>query len=324
MPTLKEILDSNSEVILDSSAERSTSFLWEIFESRDYSHLNANDIRDEILNYQRFLDALEHPNARTTHEITQEIRTHAEKLGEKTSYLKDPKEIYRHGAGNLNKKHRKWNKKKKGEGLTDSLQIDPSNQKLLETLQENVFHAYQISRSKELEITDPDYKTFAEAIIQLERLLHLKQDTAYFLGKSDEDRAHYSDTDEKITATILWQSMFSNQSPALVTLDQDFIRLFGALPRLLGSDTFLPYNQLFRKRVTENPFRLYYTNDRTKDDYEHSLNNSHIDFLPEFQSNVFSRRTNQETEDRIGEFWKQFSQSKTTPSITTLTSQKSL
>ena len=303
MPTLREILDSNNEVILDGSVERQSTFLWEIFESKDYSQLNSKDIISEISSFQEFLEAFEHPNARTTPEITREIRTYAEKLGEKTSYLKGSIKFHKHKTKNPKKRNRR-------QKLIDSSHSISLNQELLETLQKRVFHAYQISRGKELEIGDSDYEKFAGAIIQIERLLHLKQDTGYFIGKHDKDKTHYSDTDERITATILWQSMFSNQSPVLVTKDKDFVRLLGTLPKLLGSDIFLPYNQLFRKRMTENPFKLYCTNQHNQDNYQYHLDNGTIVFLPEFQSDILSKRITQESEKRVKEFWEQFSQSK--------------
>lgn len=294
MPSLKEILDSHEEVIVDRSIKPGSSFLQNTFEISDYSCLDTNLLRSETLNFQKFIDYLNHPNSRTIPEITQEIKTYAEKVGDKISFLSF--------------KDTQRNRKERSKKSTRFSKKRSLNQELLKEFQKRIFDVYRISKNREIRITNPDYNSLAEIIIQLEKVLHLKQDTGYLLGWHDEDRAHDSKTDEKITATVFWQSMFSDKSPVLATQDKDFISLLGVLPKIIGSDEFSPYNQLFRRQVTGNPFILYYTDGSRGDEYKRHLNNAYIDFNPKFRLGGVSLKVNKEMKKRIREFWKQFSE----------------
>ena len=299
MPTLIEILDSHENVIIDGSARIHSSFMWDIYEIDDYSCFKSEDIRRESSIFQKFAEILNHPNSRTTPEINHGIKIYAEKIGEKISFLSS-RNIQRGNRAN------KWRRGLKKSGNLDERRL--LNQRLLKRLQGIVFTAYCSSKRKELrKIDDPHYETFADMLVQLERILHLKRDTGFLLGYHNEDRSYSSEADERVAATILWQSMFSDKSPVLVTRDRDFINLLEVIPKIIGSDDFLPYNKLFRRQVIGNPFILYYTKSRGES-YKHHLNNLYIDFNPNFKLHGASLENNKKMEKIIRGFWEQFSE----------------
>ncbi len=293
MVNLKEILDTHEQVILDGSVESAPhgdSFMDANFDIRNYFNIDRDSLKRAISRIQKFSDHLNHPNSRTTPEITEEIRTYAEKLGEKRTYLSlVPR--------NINHKMRQT-----------AIERASSTEKLFANFQEIVFNSYQVSKKKELKINDRKYEFLTDMVISLEKIIKTKKDWKYEHGFRDRDRSHDSNADEKIVSTLLYQSIFSEKTPVLATKDRDFIKLLGIIPGIIGSDEFMPYNSLFRKRITENPFKLYFAKaGDNHDDFSRYLNSLYLKFAPEFSIDQKSEEENKEIKGHISKLWVQFS-----------------
>lgn len=282
MDTLIKILDSHEEVILDTSVhEHKSSFLFNNFHISNFIGLNKESLQNELFAIENFLEALKHHNSRTIPEVTREIRTYAEKLGKKRSYLLNENGI-------IKRKH-------------------THKQELFKDLEEKAFECYNASREKELKIRDKKYRILTAIISYLENILHLKSDFSYLIDERDRDNSHDSNTDEKIVATLFYKSIFSEKNPILVTKDRDFMNLLKIIPQIIGSDDFMPYNKLFRRQIIGNSFKLYFKN-LLNENYSHYLNYSYINFDPEFRIRNLSNEVNQQTKKYILDLWKEFSQ----------------
>jgi len=128
-------------------------------------------------------------------------------------------------------------------------------------LQETTYDLRIASRNKELQrhfsIDEEKYNVLVEMINLLDRMIHLKKDTNLIYGQHDVDMSRESDREERLVASAYYLSIFSGKKPVILTADTDFVRLMGVVPRLMGSDEFLPENELFREALKANPPGLY-------------------------------------------------------------------
>ena len=257
---LTEILDSDNIdlVLVDTSIQEDSDFSWDIYESTKYSSLDVELLTKEIEIMKQVKEVLENPKTRTIREVTKEFRSFEEIINSKIK-------AFSGGYIPKNKKLRTKIKKRDNE---------PKSQ--LDILQNGLYNIRKLSYAKELKIEDNNYKLLLNMIKLIEPLIKIKKDMGFALGFHEEDRARASDTDERLTAALYWLSLFSNKSSCLITKDQDFASLSGIIPGLIGSGSFLPYNEFFRKRRIENPFRIYKKNKKDdeelkKDDKEFNL-----------------------------------------------------
>lgn len=292
--SLKEILDTHEEVILDTSTQqikRDCSFFSHIYDINNFFSLDKNYLENKISETNNFLESLDHPSARTIPEITNEILNYAEKLRKKLSYLstRSRKDCSKNDAENKNE--------------------ESCKEELFRLLYEKNYNCYCYSREKEIRVNNSKYNSLVEIVISIEKVLHLKRDIGYEKGEVDIDRSHKSDTDEKIVATLLYNSMFSEKSPVLASKDSDFLSLLGAIPKIIGADDFLPYNELFRKQIIKNPFKLYKAKvGYGEKDYSAFFGSIYIDFVPDFITEFKIRKKSLdglvELREKILNLWK--------------------
>jgi len=301
MITLTEVLDTHEEVLIDGSIETpySFSFLQNNYTVNEFLELHKGDLEREISYGQNFLNILKHPNARSISEITDEIKNHSIKLSEKLSHLSA---TARYISGSRNRHQRKRKLKKYVKTHIDQIQPNEDSSK---TLQKLSYDCFRQSKANEMRIDDSRYNTLTEMVIYMERELNLKNDTTFEKGIVAEDWSHKSITDEKLIATLFYQSMFSENSPVLVTKDGDFIRLLETLPTIIGSDEFMPHNNLFRSKIIENPVKLYFSNDKNM--FSNYLDGFSIEFSPKFHIEEKSNLKEREIKEKVLKYWKEFS-----------------
>ena len=104
--------------------------------------------------------------------------------------------------------------------------------------------------------------------------------------------------------SLFLRAMYSIENPVLVSKDFDFLRLLGVTPRIIGSDEFIPYNNFFRERIKENPYKLYIKFPE-KEKFKEIL----FDFKFEkyFHIDGVSEEKNNKLKEIMTGFWKDFS-----------------
>ena len=147
------------------------------------------------------------------------------------------------------------------------------------------------------------HKIVEEMVQVLEEEIRLKKDTGYLLGEHDTDRARENHTDEKLVASAFCASMHTTGPIKILTQDTEFVSLIGVLPRLLGSDSFLPCNVLFRDSLRMNPVILYL---KTNEGYAKAVDtsdDSKVIFLRDFR--IYNKNTpkNKEIRDKLSKTW---------------------
>jgi hypothetical protein len=292
---LNEILDSNDIdlVLVDASIKGSHDFAWDIYESINYSHLDADKLEKEVELMQEIKRVLENPKTRTISGITEELKGFEKIINNKIKYFSShyiPK----------NKKTKARIKRR-----------NTKSQEQLILLQNKLYNIRRLSYAKELKIEDNNYKLLLNMIKLIEPIIKIKKDMSFVLGFHDEDKSRASDTDERLTAALYWLSLFSDKSNCLITKDQDLPRLSGIVTSLIGSESFLPYNEFFRKRIIENPFRIYKrtneeVNEEVNKDFKLSIDNSFINYDKEFLIERAPAQINISTKYSITKMWREF------------------
>lgn len=309
---LTEILNSDNLdlVLVDTSIQEDSSFGWNIYETANYSCLDVESLTKEIAIVRQVKNVLENPKTRTIKAVTKEFRNFEQVINNKIKAF----------SGGYIPKNKKIRIKIKKRGNEPKCK--------LELLQEESYKTRMLSQAKELKLEDNNYNLLLNMIKLIEPVMRIKKDMAFVYGFHKEDRARVSDTDERLTAALYWLSLFSDKSSCLITKDQDFASLSSIIPGLIGSEYFLPYNEFFRKRIIENPFRIYKKNSKDdeelkKDDGEFKLaiDSSLTCYNRGFLVNKTSARKNWLIKDNIAGMWREFNPSREPESQTALVSQ---
>ena len=294
---LTEILGSNNIdlVLVDTSIESSHDFTWGIYECRGgYRNLDKKQLEKEAEIISNLKSVLEHSKSHTISAVTKELRVFEQIINTKMRYLS-------HGPLPKKKKTRTEIKRRNAE-----------SQIVLRLLQDELYRTRRMSYAKELKIEDKNYNLLLDMIKLIEPIIKIKKDLSFVLGVHNEDRARDSDTDERLTAALYWLSLFSDKSSCLITGDRDFVGLSGIITRLIGSDSFLPHNEFFRKRIIENPFKIY---KRFNGEFNLSRDSSLINYDNKFLIRRSSKEINESTKDNITRMWKNFNPAIETTSI---------
>ena len=298
MLSLPEIVENEEMMILDTSLSGGNDFGWNTYEANKYEDLSSDLLKKELEEVIIFKKLLENSSSNTIWSITEEIKKYEEIINEKIRYLSENSlNHYNKNRGKEKRERRSNNRKEKRERKNSNVKS------LLIKLQNETYKARRLSENKELEIKDPRYNILLEMTKLVSREAKLKKDKKYALGKRNEDRSYDSDTDEKLTACLYYQSLFSDKNPSLITKDTDFVFLLEIATRLIGSDVFLPYNESFRKRILENPFKLYL---RGNGEYELRETGKNMSYTKTFEIYNLSEERNQQVQQEIEEKWKLF------------------
>lgn len=296
MLTLNEILDSNEFVLIDGSLRGSESICDYLYEVHKLEELDKQKIENIEREFKKIQYIISQPHATTIPEVAREIKVCAEIIGVNLRYISEFEKILKtkpRSRTGCKKNHQEYKKPEK-------------NRQVLKRLQETVFSTYEAFRERETKIRDRKYTLLAEMVREIDLAIGLKQDTSHLYGLPKKDPTS-SDTDEKLVAALYYKSLFSNTPPVLLTKDTDFVRLLGVTPRLLGSDDFMPYNQSFRTRMVDNPFKLYIFQEHT-DIYNPALTSkSYLNFDPEFILGNIPKLKSDKIKQKIQFLWQQFS-----------------
>lgn len=293
MFTIEQILDAeNSIVLVDSTIQGGHSVCRAMYNAVSYSQIDCSEIKTAQEDLEEAILVFSNKNTKTIPEVTREMGEFDRILGTKIGFLSKIKRN--------NREQRKYRKRKKYEDTAEK------TEKVLKALQNQVYKLCQIARNAELRIHSPQYDCLIDMTKLIETALNLKKDTAYIYGEHEMEDTHSSDTDERVTATLFWLSMFSEQKPILITGDTDFVSLLGVIPRIIGAGSLLPYNREFREALLENPFKVYIENYETKE-YSLKVDSSELRYNPEFELRNLSGEKNKKLEEEIKDLWVQFS-----------------
>lgn len=295
MPILQEILDENEFVLIDGNIIEKKDICTGTYEIKHFASLDIQTINDTEKEFRKTQRVIHHPHATTIPEVAREIRACAEIIGCKLEYLSRMKKII-----STKVRNRTPGKRNHNEYPSSS-----RNEEALKRLQETIFLTYEAFQDNETKIKDPRIKILTEMVRTIDLAIGLKQEVNPLYGLPAKDPT-LSDTDEKLVATLYYRCMFSQTSPVLLTRDSDFGRLLRVTPRIMGSDEFLPYNQSFRTRLAENPFKLYVP-DSGGNFKKYLEGPAHLQFNEEFFLGGIPQQKNQEIREQIRTLWKQFS-----------------
>jgi len=122
---------------------------------------------------------------------------------------------------------------------------------LLEKIKIVVNESEENEIEKGLIINDPRFDLLGDMVVLLSRRLGLKRER-YSPAKMNRNRCHgFPETDERLVGAAYWLSVMGVRS-TILTKDADFLSLLEETPKWIGSGSFMPYNQLFRKEFVKN------------------------------------------------------------------------
>lgn len=261
---LDEILSvSNSIVLLDGSTalvgDFGKAFCREIYEKSNFSGIDMESVREELKEVKKFIYLFGEPNVWAIKERTKETKAYLHNLGKKLSSFQWAKKRFAHNMG-------------KGQ----------SEEELFRELHQATFELYglikgkDIRKNNELSINPKTLEGIADIVKSLDKTVGLKRDTGYKYGKNEAPSTR--DTDERMVATAIYLSVFSDKKPAIITSDGDFSRLLGVVPGIIGA-TNLKNNSLFVDRFKNNPVSLYFCR---KGNFSYLFSTSDLDYNHEF------------------------------------------
>jgi len=225
MSSLKSLVDKSELVLIDASIRANGT---NVFDYCDYDNPKYQQVfQSEIKGLERLLDVFNSPIAITIPEVAEEISKYYQLVSRSYDRFKQKRE---------------------------------TPIEFLEYLEKMRNLAEDVTESAErcsTDITHPAYQHFQEMVTLLSQELDLKSDTDYIRGQRDENHSYDSDTDEKLAATVLWESGMKERQPTLLTNDRDFENLLSVVPWILGSDHFRPYNEIFRTNFRKNKFSVH-------------------------------------------------------------------
>jgi len=293
---LGDILESGDTILLDGSIRNGHNICWDIYDSKKYSDLEPWKLKIAISSTRELSGILFHERAYTIEDVTREIRKFEKIISDKIKFLvPDPRT-----------RNSKPSKKTIGYkiGKRGSL-----GKELLSELQKRIYNIRRRAEQKEITrfpdfngINDRVYENLLTMTKLLSSELGLKIDEGYIKGQREKRRENDSDTDEKLVATLYRMSM-SGKNCCLVSQDEDFLRLLGPITRIIGSDYFFPFNQVFRTQIKDSPFILYYRDPKTGI-YDGRIDSIKTRFDQKFRLGGVKRTRVKEIKEQIYDSWK--------------------
>jgi hypothetical protein len=298
MVKIEDILASEPVILVDGSISDSGGICKKIYDTWLYSQLNANDLREAISEIQCFEKILSAENVYTIHHVAMEIKEFERIINDKIKGmvpLKIPS-FYR-GYDKLIRPRNCLAIKEKGEEARASLY---GLQRIAYSVRRLAEHS-EISRFAEFkDVGDDIYPCLLEMTKAISSQLWPDDSNGYLADERQKKR--HSDTDERLVVTAYRLSMM-DKSCCVMSNDKDFVTLFGVVTRAIGADIFLPYNSIFREKVKQNPFKLYFLDPLNKK-YELKADSSNMDLYEHFLIKNVSRRKNHEIGELIFDSWK--------------------
>ncbi len=300
--SLEEILNECFPILLDSSMICSNiGILNYLCKIKNFNQLSRRKIRLEINFLDKFISLINHQNAATIKEVTAEFEVYFNTVRVSFNYLSDYEKDSLYNKKNRFNQEFKINYRNRSRLESIGKMKFKKNRILHAKLFEKTYLAYQGFKNSELDLSDYRYELLLEMIKLIEKPIGLKKDTLYKYGEHDKPKIS-SDTDEKLLAALYLQIMKYDQ-PILLTRDTDFYPLTGVSMSLLGSSTFLPFNQQFRDAVRCNPPLI----GRPKENnYEITIFEDK--FVDPFRIWKISNKESEQIKDHIVELWQNFSE----------------
>ncbi len=278
--TLDEILEHEEFILVDWSISNVNIRIEQFF----IPHI----LESKLKSIDKIKSILERNNTYTIRNVTNEIKRLQKLINNKLDRISSVK-TYNKGGHRIERKPH----------------IRPENSKLLYDIKRELSNVRRISERKELKINDKRYDILIDIVKLISIEGKLKTDFGYLMGKRGSDRSEKSDTDEKIVATLYWQSIFSNKTPTLLAQDSDFKNLLKIVTNEIGSKIFLPYNNDFREGITRNPFTLFDRQIRNGY-YELVTAKDQFVYKNDFYIPKLASEKNQKVMEEINSLWQQW------------------
>ncbi len=256
----------------------------------DWSALNLETTKGN--DADKVKEILKRDNVYTIKEITAEIRKFEKQVMKSSDMAKS---MFYMGSGNRRKE------------INRRAKYGPESRRYLK---KQLTEIRRISEKKELRINDLRYDLLFNMTKLISEKANLKKDMSYQLGEHDVDKSYHSFTDEKLTATVYWNTLFCENDCCLIAEDRDFIRLLNGVTKMIGSKSFLPNNKIFRDKIKENSFRLYTKNG---DKYRMTVSSDNLECYDGLNISAISRSENKEIKKEIALNWHQFNNYSTQP-----------
>jgi hypothetical protein len=274
---IEKIINSESLILVDGSVFCQQNICRDIYDAKLYTQLDAGKIRRAISSMRHLENLLHCRHAYTICDVTKEIKEFERIINDKIKGMALFNEMSYSGKYRKSKRLRNLNAiKERGEMARD----------LLYTLQQKAYSRRKLSEHREIDrfpefrnINDLVYESLLDMTKLISNEIGLKEDTSYLMGER-EDKKEYSDTDEKLAAMV-YRLCLDNKNCCLLSRDCDLIRILGVATRILGSKIFLPYNEIFREKVMQNPFRLYFKHQH-QNKFELVINSLNTNFQEDF------------------------------------------
>lgn len=288
--TLEEIAVDGAIILVDGSikAGGKPGILWDVYDANKFLGLDLKKMRNFKGDIAFFEKVIENPYVFTIEEVCDEFFGLVEGLGVKIhDCLKTPKVVGRRAR----KKYLSDNNSRERE-------------ETIKQMHERVFQCHRRLKTKVLKFGEPEKKVYnflLDMIKTIEPLLMLKRDTGYIIGERQRDRSRDSDTDERIVATLLTLSLFSEKKPIGLTSDGDISRMVAKIPRFIGAEQYLPYNESFRNAWMQNPAKIYYYSEQA---FTLNADTSEREFYRAVKLNELTPEQNWNLREKLGEKWK--------------------
>ncbi len=220
---IEDILEAHDPVLIDTNVISPTSLLHFLYDSNTYESIDTELLEQEPPVQQLFLKVLDHENILTIPQVTKEFYALIPRLKAKIRYL------------NHNKKY--------------DISLSHKNQELLETICQNAEKMHELLSFSQLNIDDKSYETLFEIVRTAQKTLHLKENTDLKYGAEDTLKKE-NDTDERLVAALYWVCLNPGTKPTIVSGDYDILRLVGAIYNCFPNYHLSPYNESFKKSVS--------------------------------------------------------------------------
>ena len=296
--TLEEVLNEDGIFFVDNSIGCfGNSFLWDSYYVKSYSELNLDQLIELRETFLGFQDILANDKCFTIQAVVDEIADFSDIIGGKVKWLND----------RLNKNH-KANKAVNRHYFNRSIKARENFQ----SFHDLIWDTKQLADKSKISFNDEFYNSLVEIYKAFTTAIpSLKKNNSYQIyGKLRKkkflrEKINENDTDERLAAAVIYETLFHDKPVSLLTSHRDFISLLLVVPIFLGSDSFLPRNKEFRTKLVSNPYSLYLLN---PDHWEKRYDSS--DFLDrygkEFKIYDINESQSENFKEVVDLFWKKF------------------
>jgi len=273
--TLDEALSEKKLILADGSIKGGNNeFYWYLGGIKRPNQLDLVKVQTEIDGLNQFSNILLRDNVRTIAQVTQELSCLPEMINKNIKYI-----FYRTEKNNYLEERAK-----------------------LSELHQSAFNVVKCSKSKEISKTEAgilngNLENYFEMIRTLDEVLGLKRDSNELYQMHHPDDWEDKHTDEYLVAYAYCLNI-ANKNCGILTSDTDLIRLMGACTEILGGDEFLPFNEIFRYKMSKNGHGIYFKKN-SQEKYEKAIDFTEERYKKEFRLVNLNTRKNDEIREKI-------------------------